>query len=157
MRAYRFLSTWLLDAPRGDVWDTVYDAVHWPEWWRGVERVEIVRSGDETGAGALWRSSWRSVLPYTLEFDFELERVDPPTLLAGRARGELAGTGHWRVYESELGTASTWEWHVGTTQRWMNASGPLARPVFAWNHHRIMRWGAEGLARRLGCTLVAAT
>ena len=157
MRPYRFFSTWLLEAPREQVWDTIYDAERWPEWWRGVERMEIARPGNERGEGALWRSSWRSVLPYTLEFEFEIERAERPTVLEGRARGELAGTGTWRVYESPLGTASTWEWRVATTQPWMNALGPLARPAFAWNHHRIMRWGAEGAASRLGCRLVAAT
>jgi uncharacterized protein YndB with AHSA1/START domain len=157
MRAYRFLSTWLLEAPREQVWDAIYDAERWPQWWRGVERLVIARPGNEVGEGALWRSAWRSQLPYTLEFEFELERVERPSLLEGRARGELAGTGVWRVYESELGTASTWEWHVVTTALWMNAFGPFARPVFALNHHRIMRWGAEGAARRIGCRLVAAT
>jgi uncharacterized protein YndB with AHSA1/START domain len=155
--AYRFLTTWLFDAPREPVWDVIYDAAHWPEWWRGVERAEVVEAGDERGEGALWRSSWRSVLPYTLEFEFAIETVDRPTLLVGRARGELAGAGTWRVYESPLGTASTWEWQVSTTREWMNAAGPLARPVFAWNHHRIMRWGGEGAARRLGCRLLAAS
>ena len=33
---------------------------------------------------------------------------------------------------------------------------PLARPVFAWNHHGVMRAGGEGLARRLGVRLVEA-
>lgn len=31
----------------------------------------------------------------------------------------------------------------------MNALALLARPVFCWNHDAIMRWGAEGLSRRL--------
>jgi hypothetical protein len=150
MAAYRFLTTWLLEAPREQVWDTVYDAARWPEWWRGVERTEVVHE-------RLWRSSWRSVLPYTLEFEFAIERAERPTVLEGRAGGELSGTGTWRVYESPLGTASIWEWQVATTQPWMNALGPLAGPAFAWNHHRIMRWGAEGLARRLRCRLVSAS
>jgi uncharacterized protein YndB with AHSA1/START domain len=157
MRPYRFLSTWLLAAPHERVWDTIYDAARWPEWWRGVERAEVVGGGDPTGVGALWRSAWRSTLPYTLEFEFEITRVERPVVLEGRARGELAGTGVWRVYESALGTASTWEWRVATTAAWMNAFGPLARPAFAWNHHRVMRWGADGVARELGCELIAAT
>ena len=56
MAAYRFLTTWLLAAPREAVWDTIYFAKHRPEWWRGVERTEVVDD-------RLWRSSWRSVLP----------------------------------------------------------------------------------------------
>jgi uncharacterized protein YndB with AHSA1/START domain len=149
MAAYRFLTTWLLDAPREAVWDTIYDAKHWPEWWRGVKRTEVIED-------RLWRSSWRSVLPYTLDFEFEILLLDRPSLLEGRARGELAGEGIWRVYEGKLGTASTWEWQVETTPRWMNAFGSLAKPAFAWNHHRIMRWGGEGLARRLDARLLAA-
>jgi Polyketide cyclase / dehydrase and lipid transport len=148
--AYRFLSTWLLEAPRGRVWDTIYDAERWPKWWRGVERCEVIDD-------RLWRSAWRSVLPYTLEFEFEILQVDRPNILEGRACGELSGTGSWRVYESALGTASTWEWNVSTTKRWMNVFGPATRATFAWNHHRIMRWGAEGVARELGCRLIAAT
>ncbi|MFL5982967.1 MAG: SRPBCC family protein [Gaiellaceae bacterium] len=150
MAAYRFLTTWLLAAPREQVWDAIYDAARWPEWWRGVERTEVV-------ADRLWRSAWRSVFPYTLEFEFEILRNERPNLLVGQASGELAGEGVWRVYEGALGTSSTWEWHVETTARWMNALGPLAKPGFAWNHHRVMRWGAEGLARHLGVPLLAAS
>jgi hypothetical protein len=149
--AYRFLTTWLLEAQRERVWDVLYDARRWPVWWRGVQRMDVL--GED---GRLWRSAWRSVLPYTLEFEFQIVREERPALLEGRAGGELAGTGVWRLYESELGTASTWQWDVSTTAQWMNAFGPLARPVFAWNHHRIMRWGAQGLARELGCRLLAA-
>lgn len=151
MTHYRFLTTWLLDAPRARVWDAIHDARRWPVWWPGVERMEVLGAEER-----LWRSAWRSVLPYSLRFDFEIERDEPPHLLAGRATGELTGAGIWRLYEGELGTASTWEWSVATTAPWMNALGPLARPAFSWNHHRIMRRGAEGLARELGCTLIAA-
>lgn len=149
MTRYRFLTTWLLDAPRERVWDVLHDARAWPDWWRGVERMEV--------EGDLWRSTWRSVLPYSLAFDFEIVREEAPTFLEGRATGELAGTGVWRLYEGREGTASTWQWEVATTAPWMNALGPLARPAFEWNHARIMRAGAEGIARRLGCRLVAAS
>jgi hypothetical protein len=37
----------------------------------------------------------------------------------------------------------------------MNRLAPLARPVFGWNHDVVMRWGGEGLARRLGGRLLA--
>ena len=148
---YHFLTTWLLDAPRDRVWDVLYDARRWPDWWHGVRRMEVL--GAE---GRLWRSEWRSVLPYSLSFDFEIVRADKPYVLEGIATGELTGRGIWRLYEGEHGTASTWEWNVATTAGWMNAFGPLARPAFEWNHHRVMRRGAEGLARELGCDLVAA-
>ena len=150
MSRYRFLSTWLLDAPIERVWDVLLDAERWPVWWRGVEAVEIL-SDDR------WRSTWRSALPYSLNFEFEILHRDPPYLLEGRASGELAGMGRWRLYEARGQTASTWDWDVETTTRWMKALGPAARPAFTWNHGWVMRRGAEGLARELGCRLVAAT
>jgi hypothetical protein len=45
---------------------------------------------------------------------------------------------------------------VRTTKRWMNLLAPFARPVFEYNHDVVMRWGGEGLARRLSCTLLSA-
>jgi uncharacterized protein YndB with AHSA1/START domain len=149
MAHYRFLTTWLLEAPVERVWDTILDAERWPEWWRGVERVEVI--GDD-----LWISTWKSFLPYRLRFEFEITHRSPPYVLAGRARGELAGSGTWRLFEHGRITASTWDWRVETTAAWMNALGPAARPAFAWNHAWIMRRGGEGIARRLGCRLVAA-
>ncbi len=149
MARYRFLTTWLLDAPIERVWETLYDAARWPEWWPGVESTEIVTP-------ALWRSTWRSALPYSLAFTFEIVHQEPPYLLEGRASGELAGSGQWRLFEARGRTASTWDWDVETTARWMNVLGPLARPAFMWNHDRVMRQGGEGLARELGVELIAS-
>src|SRR3982750_3510576 len=57
----RFLTTWIFDAPIEAVWERLDDPVRWPEWWRGVEKTEIL-------APDHWRSSWESFLPYTLAF-----------------------------------------------------------------------------------------
>ena len=151
MARYGFLTTWILEAPIERVWDVLYDAARWPEWWRGVIRTEVL------DGGSLWRTTWRSRLPYELDFEFEILETARPHFLLGRARGELAGEGRWRLFEHEGLTASTWDWEVETTAAWMNALRPVAKPVFAWNHHWVMRRGAEGLARELGARLVAAT
>ena len=155
MRArYRFLTTWLLDAAREDVWDVVHDVEAWPEWWRGVERVDKLRDRDDAGVGSVYAQRWRSVLPYTVSFEIETTAVEPPLLLEGRARGELEGVGRWRFHEGAA-TAVTYEWVVRTTRPWMNALAPVGRPVFAWSHDVVMRWGGESLARRLGTRLLA--
>ena len=156
MGEYRFLTTWCLDAPLDDVWDVVYRMEGWPEWWRGVEAVDEVRPGDELGVGSVYRHRWRSRLPYTVAFDIRTTRVEYPRLLEGRASGELDGVGRWRFYEGE-GTAVTYEWHVRTTRAWMRVVEPFGRPVFAWSHDVVMRWGGESLARRLGVELIAQT
>jgi hypothetical protein len=152
---YRFLTTWLIDAPRERAWAELNDAVRWPEWWRGVVRVEELEAGDADSVGARHLIEWRSRLPYPLEFEFLTESVDAPREMVGRAFGELQGSGRWRLFEDGDVTAVLYEWNVETTKRWMNLLAPVARPIFAWNHDVVMRWGGEGLARRLGATLLA--
>jgi uncharacterized protein YndB with AHSA1/START domain len=153
--AYRFLTTWVLEAPIERVWEALYDSERWPEWWRGVQAVRVLEPGDADRVGELTRYTWRSRLPYSLEFDVVTTRVDRPHLVEGTARGELAGEGRWRLFEGRGSTAVTYEWNVRTTRRWMNALGPIPRPAFRWNHDLVMREGGEGLARRLGVRLLA--
>jgi uncharacterized protein YndB with AHSA1/START domain len=155
--AYRFLTSWLLAAPRERVWDALEDAERWPEWWRGVERVELLERGDGNRVGELSRYTWRSRLPYDLAFDVRVVTVDRPRAMEGRASGELTGSGRWRLFEEDGVTAVLYEWDVATTRPWMNALAPLLRPAFAWNHDWVMRQGGEGLARRLGVPLLGRT
>ena len=152
--AYRFLTSWLLDAPRDEVWEAIYRVERWPDWWRGVEIVEQLAPGDANGVGAVHRHRWRSALPYTVEFEIRTTRIERPFVVEGAARGELEGIGRWRFYEGE-GTAVTYEWIVRTTKPWMNVVAPVGRPVFAWSHNVVMRWGAESLAQHLGARLLA--
>jgi uncharacterized protein YndB with AHSA1/START domain len=90
---YSFLTTWCLEAPRERVWDAIWDSERWPEWWRGVTAAENVAEGDETGVGQVGLYSWRSKLPYDLDFTMTTTRVEKPYLLEGEATGELAGIG----------------------------------------------------------------
>jgi uncharacterized protein YndB with AHSA1/START domain len=155
MAAYSFLTTWCVDAPIQPVWDLIFDAKRYPEWWKGVRSVTELEPGDDNGLGALNRLEWRSKLPYSLEFDMRITRSQPPYVLEGQASGELDGMGIWRLYEGGAGTAVVYSWDVSTTRRWMNRIAPLARPAFKWNHDYVMRNGAHGLAEALDAPLIA--
>lgn len=154
MADYRFLTTWVIEAPVERVFEAIHASEAWPQWWKGVEEVEREEPGDADGVGALDRYVWKSRLPYRLEFRMRITRVERPKLLEGEAVGELEGMGRWRLFESDGTTAVIYEWHVRTTERWMNALAPVARPFFAWNHDVVMRQGGEGLARLLGAPLI---
>jgi carbon monoxide dehydrogenase subunit G len=156
VKRYRFLSTWLVQAPREDVWALLQNAVEWPQWWRGVQSVVELDPGDAEGIGARHDIAWRSAIPYPVRFEFTTEESRAPSFMTGSARGELEGTGTWRLFEQEGITVVTYDWRVGTTKAWMNALAPVAGPVFEWNHDWVMRHGGEGLARRLGAPLLAA-
>jgi hypothetical protein len=157
MAEYAFLTTWLLDSPRQPVWEAIHDQERWPQWWRGVEVAEEVsRPPDGGDIGTVARMVWRSLLPYRVEFEVTTTRVEHPHLLEGHAVGGLEGIGRWRLYEQGGVTAVLYEWNVKTTKLWMNRMAPLLRPVFEWNHDWVMARGGEGLARLLGCRLLAS-
>ncbi len=157
MADYSFLTTWLLESPREPVFEAIYDQESWPRWWRGVEEAAEVRRGeDDGGVGTVSRMVWKSLLPYRVEFEVTTTRIERPHLLEGDAVGELSGVGRWRLYEQDGVTAVLYEWNVATTKPWMNVLAPVARPFFEWNHDWVMARGGEGIARLLGCNLLAS-
>ena len=155
MATYNFLTTWLLEAPREPVFEAIHDQERWPRWWRVVEEAEEIAPGGDDGVGSVSRLVWRSRLPYRIEFEVTTRRVERPHLMEGHAVGELTGVGRWRLYERDGVTAALYEWNVSTTRRWMNLLAPAARPIFEWNHDWVMARGGEGIARLLGCRLIA--
>jgi hypothetical protein len=156
MASYSFLTTWLLESPREPVFEAIYDQARWPQWWRGVEEAEELKPGhDDDGVGTVARMAWKSLLPYRVGFEVTTTRVERPHLLEGDAVGELTGVGRWRLYEQQGVTAVLYEWDVRTTKAWMNLMAPIARPVFEWNHDWVMARGGEGIAKLLGCRLLA--
>lgn len=155
MADYRFLTTWLLDAPREEVFEAIYDQASWPRWWRGVEEATELRAGEDDGVGTVSRMVWKSLLPYRVEFEVTTTRIERPHLMEGNAVGELSGIGRWRLYEQDGATAVLYEWNVATTRAWMNLLAPVARPVFEWNHDWVMARGGEGISRLLACRLLA--
>jgi hypothetical protein len=153
---FALLTVWRLPARIDAVWTELEAPEHWPDWWRYVKRVVELKRGDASGLGAIRRFTWSSRLPYTLSFDVRVTKVEKPHLLEGRAQGELDGTGTWRLAEAGGVTTVRYDWRVRATKAWMRLAAPLARPVFAWNHHGVMQAGGEGLARRLGTRLLEA-
>ncbi|MCO6453530.1 MAG: SRPBCC family protein [Caldilineales bacterium] len=155
MTDYSFSTLWRIRAPIDPVWEAIYDSERWPRWWQGVEAAELLQGGDSNGVGARLRYTWKSKLPYRLVFNVETTRVERPHELEGRASGELAGTGLWRLSQDGDVTTVQYDWNVRTTRRWMNLFAPIARPIFESNHNIVMSWGGEGLARLLEAPLIS--
>jgi len=155
MASYEFLTTWVLDAPREDVWDAIWESERWPEWWPGMLEAVELDPGTPCGIGRRGRYLWRSRIPYPVRFEVRSTLVERPSALEGEASGDLEGTGAWRFDETDGVTTASYAWNVRTTKRWMNALAPIATPVFRRNHDYLMRRGGLGLARMLGVRLLA--
>ena len=150
MADYSFVTRWFVQAPLEKVWDAIYDSDRWPSWWKGVERVELLRPASGPGqVGSVRRFTWKSRLPYRLTFEMTVSRVEPMRLIESEAKGELTGAGRWSFEAAGRGTQVRYDWNVRTTKPWMNLLAPVARPLFAWNHDVVMGWGLQGLERMI--------
>lgn len=155
MSDYKFTTVWHFETPLESVWNEIKKTEDWSDWWKGVLKVEKLKDGDAKGIGAIYRTTWKSALPYKLIFDSEVVRVEDLKLIEAKAFGELEGRGLWQFEaESENQTRVQYDWQVKTTKNWMNLIAPIARPFFRWNHNVIMNWGGEGLAKKLDCKLL---
>lgn len=153
---YSFITTWKIRAPLHQVWDVLYNQEDWPSWWKGVIRVELLQNGDANSIGKKMRYTWKSFLPYSLRFDMTSSSVIPYSFIEGNAAGELEGIGRWYFEQHNDITVITYTWDVNTTKKWMNTLAPLLKHIFKWNHDVVMRWGAEGLAKKLDAELLEA-
>jgi hypothetical protein len=150
---YSFVTHWVIDAPVGRVWDELHALTDWPSWWRGVIAADRLEAGDAAGLGAYYRLVMKSALPYRLAFNIRTTRLQRPTTIEAHADGELTGVGLWTLTPKGAGTAVRYDWNVEASKPWMRALAPVARPIFEWNHDVIMKWGEQGLRRRLSASL----
>lgn len=152
-KAYHFETVWHIAAPLSSVWDVITRPLEWPQWWKGVEAVQEITKGDARGIGGITRYTWKSALPYRLSFDMQLQERAEFRYLKGIAFGELKGVGEWHFeQQNDLTTKVTCIWQVTTEKAWMNWFSFLLRPVFAYNHTLVMKWGEQSLRRALGIT-----
>ena len=114
-----------------------------------MKKVELLDPGLPTGIGARRRLTWRTALPYTLSFDICTTEIEPEKRLLSIAEGELVGTGLWQLTATSKGTLVRYDWKVETTKAWMNVLAPIARPLFGWNHAKVMAEGGRALAKLL--------
>ena len=151
---YSFVTHWQLKASLQEVWDSIYESLQWPQWWRGVVSVKEVQPNDETGLHGTRQYTWKSFLPYQLQFNLQLTEKEPLKRLKGIATGELEGTGEWSFSEKDGIVDIHYHWNIVTRKKWMNWFAFILKPVFKFNHNVVMHWGGKGLAKKLGTTLL---
>jgi hypothetical protein len=151
---YRFVTRWQFEAPIQAVWDAVSDLFTYPKWFPYFSDVSVTNRGGPDDIGSVYRVKVSTKLPYSLAFDLETVRREPPRLLDAKSTGQLEGSGIWELSEQGMVTTAVYHWNVRTTRRWMNASAPLLRPLFVWNHGKLMDAAGENLAKYLGVRLL---
>lgn len=152
---YHLLTIWRIKAPLTQVYDAIHDSLRWPDWWPGAEKVETIADGDSDGIGSIRRYAWRGKLPYPVVFNVRATFIRKQEAIEGMADGDLQGTGRWRFASEGEVSVVHFEWHVHSTQWWMNMLAPFARSIFIKNHGRVMAQGGKGLAALLQSPLLS--
>lgn len=151
---YSFVTTWKIEAPLQAVWDVIRSSQDFPYWWKAVLNVKTIDRGNHMGIGRLEEQTWKGLLPYQLTFLIKITAIDYLKSIEFTASGNLEGYGKWSFNTEEYGVTLQHTWDVKTTEKWLNILAPVAKPLLAWNHDEIMRWGAQGLARKLNAQLI---
>jgi hypothetical protein len=148
MPKFSLTTTWLIPAPVEAVWSCLIDTQTWPSWWKYVDAVEEMAAGDSSGINNIRQYYWRTCLPYSLMLNLRVTQIQPNHLVV-EVNGDLQGNGSCQLFSiSEANhTRVEFNWNVQTCKPWMNWFAPITRPVFAWNHARVMRIGELGLIR----------
>jgi hypothetical protein len=136
---YHFTTRWRVKGPIQVVYDILKDGPKYADWWRPAYRSSI-KVGPEKVA-----STVRAKLPYTLKFDTELIREQPPKELALRSTGELVGTGLWKLRQVDSYTEVDFIWDVSAEKPIIRRLSFLLKPLFNWNHDWVMKVGERGL------------
>ncbi len=146
---YRFRSTWTLDEPLGAVWAALASPTTWPRWWPGCVIVESLSGQTTPCVGNCYRFYWRGALPYCLVICICITHLDAPKRMGGDVEGPIEGRAEWRLWEDRDRTKVSFEFSVSGSKPWMRYVAPAARPLFRWNHARLMASGERGLRQWL--------
>ena len=150
---FDLVTVWRIGSGLAEVWEAITRPAGWPLWWPGLEAATELDPGGPDGLRNRQRFVWKGVLPYRLGTEITTVRLDPMRLIEGEASGDVRGVGIWRFAEKTGLVEVRHEWRVRAVKPWLFALAHLARPLVCFNHGRIMEWGAQGLARRLGASV----
>lgn len=159
MSRFFLTTTWLIPAPLHTVWSCLIDTETWPSWWKYVAAVDEMARGEESGIDNIQRYHWRTSLPYSLILDLRVTQIQTHQLIVVDVKGDLDGNGRCRFsfIPATNHTLIEFDWDVQTCKSWMNWLTILTRPIFIWNHARVMKNGEQGLIQCVTSKLVHQT
>ena len=137
------------------VWETLARSEEWIHWWRWLKDVEVLNEGNGQGIGHRVRHEVSSPLGYSLRYIGLITRASEPVMSRFEAEGDLEGRGQFSIERTDAdSTLIVFHWLVETPKTWMNLLAPVARPIFVWNHHRLMGDFARDLAEACSAELL---
>lgn len=144
---FHLTSTWQVQAPAGSVFAVLADLGALSSWWPGMRSAWLVRSRDLVGRRA--RIEIFGLLPIAIRADIEITAAEPERRITVVSRGELAGSGEWRLREHAGTSSASFTWDVRLEHRWLSPRLTWLRPLLIQSHRFAMWRGERGLKRML--------
>ncbi len=154
---YHLGHRWQIEGPIDAVFYYLTHGRTFPEWWPVFRDVET--DSTEVAVGARSRFWVRSVLPYGLEWDCTITRLEPPHVLELETRVALGGWFRldgpirWRLAQHGPIVEVVNEQEMRADRRLPGPLRVLAQRAFAYNHARAMAVGERGLQRAVRATV----
>lgn len=155
---YHFVTHWRVHSNLNEVLTVLGDAPALKRWWPSVYLdVQVIKPGDRDGLGrvvSLYTKGW---LPYTLRWQFEVDRVQAPFGFSLRAWGDFEGTGVWTLALEDVDkdpgkegwVLIQYDWRISAEKPLLKYFSFIMKPVFSANHLWAMARGEESLKLEL--------
>jgi carbon monoxide dehydrogenase subunit G len=138
-----------LDAPRGQVWETIEHPENFQKWWGWLEDFSVEGPGDVLADGAVLHGVVCPPVPYRMRLHVELDRCRPPSRIDATVHGDLEGTASLVLESEGQTTKAEVAWRIEMMQRPMRVAARLARPLLTWGHDRVVDMTVSSFRRQL--------
>jgi uncharacterized protein YndB with AHSA1/START domain len=130
---YVFIDEWDVRAPQERIFDALADARTYPQWWRPTYL--SVESDGPPEVGRVSRQRFKGNLPYTLENESRIARMERPREFEVEVTGDLRGRGVWTLTPRDGSVHVRFDWRVFADRPLLRYLTPVLRPLFRWNHN----------------------
>jgi len=142
---YGFTKRWILDAPPSMVFDVLKRVDDYPKWW--PDFVSVNSAGPNS-----YDMVVKGFLPYKIKYRLMNNVIDRKNLvLEGVVDGDLEGWIRWDVNpRNPVGCDVLFKEEVSTKKWILNTFSSVLRPIFRFNHKRVMNRGEYSIRALLG-------
>jgi hypothetical protein len=137
--SFRYDEIFHFDVSHDALWDALTDIDSYPRWWPWLRSFDA----DGLAPGTVARCAVRAPLPYTLEFDVHVERVEAGRSIDTRVTGDLVGPARLEVAGDVDASTARLTWAVDLRMPVLSAASFVARPLLVWAHDRVVSNGVE--------------
>jgi hypothetical protein len=137
-----------IDCSQDKVWQ-IFTATpfSWSQWWPQLKQINTLSDSERKNmVGSTFMCTWQA-LGYKIIGNIAVISSKKPDdiVLKFQSGSDIIGQAHCQLSGNSERSKIVIELVVTTTKKWMNMFEPVLKPIFLYNHNRIMHSGERGL------------